>query len=172
MVGLFQRHFFEQQGSPSESLQGLLRIQPPSSRDEPAEGAGDGGVRGELRVEEFAGHDGAGERYGAGPGEDADESKGGTDGDGERSEVGQAATQAGADDEERGDFSAAEAGADAEGGEEELERSDERRDRVLRGVLGEVDAEAGERRELAEPDEAGVEEADHEDHVIRRGERA
>ena len=40
------------------------------------------------------------------------------------------------------------------------------------GVLGEVDAEAGERRELAEPDEASVEEADHEDHVIRRGERA
>jgi hypothetical protein len=82
VVGLFQRHFFEQQGSPSESLQGLLRIQPASSRDEPAEGAGDGGVGGELRIEELAGHDGAGERNGAGAGEDADEPEGGADGDG------------------------------------------------------------------------------------------
>jgi hypothetical protein len=52
-----------------------------------------------LRVEEFAGHDVAGERYGASPYEDADESKSGTD------------------DEERGDFSAAKAGADANAGE-------------------------------------------------------
>jgi len=61
---------------------GLLRIQPAPSRDEPAEGAGDGGVGGELRIEEFAGHDGAGERHGAGPGKNADESEGGADGDG------------------------------------------------------------------------------------------
>ncbi len=151
---------------------GLLRIQPASSRDEPAEGAGDRGVGGELRIEEFAGHDGTGEGHGPGPGEDADKPKGGADGDGERGEVRQAAAEARADHEERGDFPAAEAGPDAEGGEEELERGDKRGDRVLRGVLGEVDPEAGERRELAEPDEAGVEEADHEDHVIRRGERA
>ena len=107
-----------------------------------------------MRIEEFAGYHRAGERHGAGAGEDADEPKGCPDGDRQRGEVGQAAAKARADDEERGHFPSAKARADAEGGEEELERGDERRDRVLGGVLGEVDAESGERRELAEPDQS------------------
>ena len=82
--------------------------------DQAADGAGDDGVSADRVAEEFAGHDGAGERDGAGVREDADEAECSADAEREAEQGCSGAAEGRADEKERGDFAAAEALTDAE----------------------------------------------------------
>ena len=93
---------------------GLLRVQALASSDQPADAAGDEGIAADRVAKELAGHDGAGDRYGADTGEDPDEAKGRKDAERQMEYYRRGASKGGADEEERGHFAAAEAIADAE----------------------------------------------------------
>lgn len=95
-------------------------VNAPGTAEKVADQASDGGKGCGAGTEELVGHECGGDGGVRGTGEDGYEAHGGEHGGGQREQVGKSVAEGGSDVEEGGDFAAFEAGAEGEGGEDEL----------------------------------------------------